>query len=366
MFDVGYTALIQDLDERGLLDETLVVAIGEFGRTPKINANGGRDHWGSVFSCVLAGAGISGGQVYGASDKDGAYPADNRVEPGDLTASMFHLLGMDYQTTFPDRLGRQHRLTAGEPIWELLGGTPSTSNRIAPGGSVLRVPPYDPSRHLLHTNFNGDQPLLPVAAPSRPKGWRAEPLAVSDSDFGVQVVSGVSSGGKGRARHAVLGFGGPNSAGQIIAGKPTAFLAQEVRSPFAGTYQLRVQARIDASSPEFFNECFPAGFRCEIAFFQFSNQGKRVNERRQLASLEFTPRLATEENQWEEFELVRSFLNPNAGGNFSFGAGMGVVIQLTKTTEAPLTVNTNDFFRLRVKEVSLSFVGKEVNDKVTV
>src|SRR5262249_21313979 len=68
-FDVGFTALIEDLEQRGLLQETLVVAIGDFGRTPKINPNGGRDHWGPVWSFVMAGAGISGGQVYGASDK---------------------------------------------------------------------------------------------------------------------------------------------------------------------------------------------------------------------------------------------------------------------------------------------------------
>ncbi|MEZ6071980.1 MAG: DUF1501 domain-containing protein [Pirellulales bacterium] len=125
-FDVGFTALVEDLDERGLLDETLVVAVGEFGRTPKINSNGGRDHWGSVFSCALAGAGISGGQVYGSSDKNGAFPTSGMVRPGDLTATMFHLVGLDYQGTFSDRLGRELPLTKGEPIWTLLGEIPAT------------------------------------------------------------------------------------------------------------------------------------------------------------------------------------------------------------------------------------------------
>ena len=73
-FDVGFTALIEDLDARGLLAETLVVVIGEFGRTPKINSKGGRDHWGHVFSFALAGAGIRAAQVYGSSDAHGAYP----------------------------------------------------------------------------------------------------------------------------------------------------------------------------------------------------------------------------------------------------------------------------------------------------
>jgi uncharacterized protein (DUF1501 family) len=80
-FDQGFTALIEDLETRRLLDETLVVAVGEMGRTPKFNANGGRDHWGNVFSFALAGAGIRAGQVHGASDRNGAYPASDRVTP---------------------------------------------------------------------------------------------------------------------------------------------------------------------------------------------------------------------------------------------------------------------------------------------
>ncbi len=120
-FDVGFTALLEDLDQRGLLDETLVVCIGEFGRTPKINANGGRDHWGHVFSFALAGAGISGGQVYGASDATGSYPARDPVSGGDLTATLFHLLGIDYRGTFHDREGRIHKLTEGTPGLSVAG-----------------------------------------------------------------------------------------------------------------------------------------------------------------------------------------------------------------------------------------------------
>ncbi|MEO2027641.1 MAG: DUF1501 domain-containing protein [Fuerstiella sp.] len=371
MFDVGYSALIEDLYERGLLDETLVVAIGEFGRTPKINAKGGRDHWGAVFSCVLAGAGISGGQVYGASDKDGAYPADNRVEPGDLTASMFHLLGMDYQTTFPDRLGRRHRLTGGEPIWDLLGDTPATAQRSVPGGNVLRVPAFDPNRHLLNSGFREDQPLLPVTAASRPKGWRADPLLDAVSDIGVRLVATTSGSGSGEvgSSHAVVGFGTPDGSAAAItlSAKQTAVLAQEVRSPFAGTYRLRVRVRAEASSRDFFDDMFSSHFRCEIAFFQFNNQDKKVNERRNLASTEITPQPDTHAlNHWDEFELSKKFVNPNAGGNFSFGAGMGIAIQLSKISDTPVTIAPHDYFWLRVKDVSLIFAGKEVNDDVTV
>ena len=75
MYDQGYSALLEDLVQRGLLDNTLVACLAEFGRTPKINPAGGRDHWGSCFSLALAGAGIGGGQIIGASDKDGGFPA---------------------------------------------------------------------------------------------------------------------------------------------------------------------------------------------------------------------------------------------------------------------------------------------------
>ena len=119
-FDQGFTALIEDLETRGLLEETLIVAVGEMGRTPKFNASGGRDHWGNVFSFVLAGAGIRAGQVYGASDRDGAYPAHDRVTPPELTATILHLLGISHEATFPDRTGRPLRVVEGAPITALI------------------------------------------------------------------------------------------------------------------------------------------------------------------------------------------------------------------------------------------------------
>lgn len=119
-FDVGFTALIEDLETRGLLDETLVVAIGEMGRTPKFNASGGRDHWGQVFSFVMAGGGIRAGQVYGASDRDGAYPLRDKVQPPDLTATILHLLGIGHEAFFPDRTGRPIRVTEGQPLSALV------------------------------------------------------------------------------------------------------------------------------------------------------------------------------------------------------------------------------------------------------
>src|SRR5262249_58746987 len=91
--DQAFSALLEDLAQRGMLDGTLVVCLAEFGRTPRFNARGGRDHWGSVFSVALAGGGVRGGQVYGSSDRHGGYPRDGRVTPQDLTATVLHRLG---------------------------------------------------------------------------------------------------------------------------------------------------------------------------------------------------------------------------------------------------------------------------------
>jgi len=92
--DGGLAALLDDLDERGMLDETLVMVSSEFGRTPKINNDAGRDHWPKVFSVMLAGGGIKGGMVYGSSDATAAEPEDNPVSPADLATTMYRLLGI--------------------------------------------------------------------------------------------------------------------------------------------------------------------------------------------------------------------------------------------------------------------------------
>ena len=118
--DQAYSALLEDLEQRGMLDETLVVWMGEFGRSPKINARGGRDHWGHVFSAALAGGGVQGGSVYGTSDAQAAYPLDGRVEPQDLTATVFHCLGFEPETQIRDRFGRPFGISTGRPIQAIL------------------------------------------------------------------------------------------------------------------------------------------------------------------------------------------------------------------------------------------------------
>jgi hypothetical protein len=119
--DQGISALIEDLAARGLLDSTLVVVMGEFGRTPRINKDGGRDHWPDCYSVLLAGGGVTGGAVYGASDRLAAYPARDPVTPGDLAATIFWRFGFEPSLEIHDQNGRPHRLAAGEPLGRLFG-----------------------------------------------------------------------------------------------------------------------------------------------------------------------------------------------------------------------------------------------------
>jgi len=124
VFDRALSALIEDLAARGLLDSTLILAVGEFGRSPKIGAPttdnvgpGGRDHWPSCYTALIAGGGIRGGQVYGESDKIGAYPQKNPVHPYELIATVYHALGIDAGTIYHDTLNRPRRLVEhGGPV----------------------------------------------------------------------------------------------------------------------------------------------------------------------------------------------------------------------------------------------------------
>ena len=119
MFDRAYTALLEDLRQRGLLDTTLVVAMGEFGRTPQLNARGGRDHWPGVWSVLFAGGRVRGGQVVGASDRHGAEPRDRPVSPAEIAATVYKGVGVDLGTRLPAPENRQLALTEAKPIEEL-------------------------------------------------------------------------------------------------------------------------------------------------------------------------------------------------------------------------------------------------------
>jgi hypothetical protein len=119
--DQTYSALMQDLDQRGLLDETLVVMMGEMGRTPKINENGGRDHWTFCYSVLMAGAGIRGGTVYGASDAHAAFIKDKPVHIRDICATIYHCLGIDPEMTVLDQGQRPVPIAhGGQALTEIL------------------------------------------------------------------------------------------------------------------------------------------------------------------------------------------------------------------------------------------------------
>ncbi len=129
--DQAVAALFDDLESLGMLDETLVVMVGEFGRTPKLGGNlgtpsyvpDGRDHWAGVFFALFAGAGVRGGQVIGSSDKIAAYPATRPYYPSDLGATIYRVLGVDPRATIADRLNRPMHLNEGEPIAALFTGS---------------------------------------------------------------------------------------------------------------------------------------------------------------------------------------------------------------------------------------------------
>lgn len=118
--DAAFSSLVEDLSSSGLLDETLILVMGEFGRTPRFNSAGGRDHWSNCFSAVVAGGGIRGGRVLGASDKTGSYPTSNSVTPEDLMATLYHGLGLDPHTTIHDQTTRPFKLAEGTVVSSLL------------------------------------------------------------------------------------------------------------------------------------------------------------------------------------------------------------------------------------------------------
>jgi uncharacterized protein (DUF1501 family) len=122
VLDAGWATLMEDLGQRGLLDSTLMVWMGEFGRTPKINDNQGRDHWATCWSTVLGGGGIKGGQVVGRTSPDGITVAERPTSVADFLATICLALGIDYQKQNPSNVGRPIRIVdlAAKPIKEVL------------------------------------------------------------------------------------------------------------------------------------------------------------------------------------------------------------------------------------------------------
>jgi hypothetical protein len=348
-FDVGFTALIEDLDNRGLLDETLVVAIGEFGRTPRINAKGGRDHWGHVFSFALAGAGIRTAQVYGSSDAHGAYPRTDKVEPQELTATIFHLLGIGHDAFFPDQTGRPRHVTEGAPLRTLLGHGPATDRRATPGGSPAAVPVFSDAL-LLNTHFADDLPLFAIGSSSRIRGWQGAPIAAGP-EFGVQIASGDDG------RFARIGF--DPGAGAIAAGT-RALLAQEVRNPRAGRYTLSIRART-AGTPEGIAVLLDA-FSFRLVVFGYKNLKKDPQQVREFASLAFRPGA----DGTPQSVSLAAVLKSQDDGAFQLSQGVGVAVVADRNHAGPVPLEPTAGAYLRIDALELSFDPRPRNDDVTV
>lgn len=342
-FDVTFVALLDDLEQRGLLDETLVVVIGEFGRTPRINGLGGRDHWGRVFSFAMAGAGIAGGQVLGASDRLGSDPALDPLRPHDLTATIFYLLGIDPQGVFYDKNNRPHLLTRGEPLQRLLGDGPATLERCQPEGDPAFVPNYDTSL-LLDTDFVSGR-LSPTIPPSRARGWRAAPI-----------VEGNAFGTRHADQSVLLGTHGPTSVPQGAR----ALLAQEIRSARGGHYTFTVCISGGGSSREEFDRLF-IQCTCRLILFRYANINKDPAQANVLASVDFRPAFGA---TMATFEISRFLGSTVPGANFAIGNGLGVAISIDKTSPGALA--TTGAAYLRVHGVDLQFNARPRDESVTV
>jgi hypothetical protein len=371
IFDVGFSALMEDLEQSGLLSETLVVVIGEFGRTPKINGVAGRDHWGHVFSFLLAGAGVATGQVHGASDKNGGYPARDPVTPGDLSATVFHLLGVPHDSTFQDAQGRPHFITPGSPIRQLLGSGPSTDSRTVAGGEISRVPPYNDAL-LLNVDFTGGAPLRQTNLGSRPKGWRARPLSNDESRSSLCVkLFAAGTHFAAEKPHVGLGYGlaGATSPPMPIQKGDTAILAQEMRNPRLGRFRLTVNACGHAPSVAEYESRFLKHFTCRLVIFRYRRQTKDPADREEFISLPFLPPFAEVTSpRLAEFSVEKLLDSPGPGQNFPIGNGYGIAVIVEKTSDGALDMTGADsqFAWVRIGSVQLDFANRTVNDKVQV
>jgi hypothetical protein len=250
-----------------------------------------------------------------------------------------------------------------------LGLDPATKERRASTGDIARVPPFSQVT-LLNTDFEANVPLY-SGDTSRPKGWRAFPLlddldtnparqrGTSELGFGAKLATADPARSHSGQRHVILGLPRPSSVDLHFTKGQTAFLAQEVRSPFAGRYVMKAHVRGNGSSREFFEAEFLKHFTCRLQFFQFTTPAKIATERKELASIPFVPRFFDDgQAGFDRFELEKVFENPNPGGNFSFGLGLGAAIILEKTSDGILTVPANAAAFLRIDDVTVEFTGK--------
>ncbi len=363
--DVSLTALIEDLDQRGLLSETLVVAIGEFGRTPRINGIAGRDHWGHVFSYVLAGAGIRTAQVYGSSDKDGAYPHTGKHEPQDFTATIYHLLGIPHDAAYPNiaNTGRNVQITQGEPLDALLGGKPATDKRVRPTGNIALVPEFS-DLSLLNVGFEENAPLQLAGSGKRLKGWQASVIGDPGRgfDFGVGLMREKS--GK---QHALMGCLPAEGAKASIAQGTRIFLAQEIRNFRAGHYTFTINACGGGNSRQMFDDLFRKHFTCSLVIYRHTEATKSTLKMKEEVSVPFQPEFSDDAApKYQKFQLAKLLDSRTPGSNFAVGLGLGVAVIIEKTSPGTLELPAGGRAFIRIDDVELVFNPRVRNDDVQV
>lgn len=358
-FDVGFTALIEDLEQRGLLDETLVVAIGEMGRTPRFNAAGGRDHWGNVFSFVMAGAGISGARVHGASDRTGAYPVSGRVQPHDLTATILHLLGIGHEAFFPDRFGRPIRATEGEPIEAIIGTQPATTERTVPGGTI--VPLIASSNELLvNCDFESGAPLGTFDKPQR--GWIAAPVLdpARPDEFSVTLARVPGARSRSGDHHVGIGYGLMTGHGKgLLSQGARAVLMQQIHNPRPGLFTFTVHASGGAyDRPDYYRDVWEQNFTCRLIIFGFADEKQDPTRIVEFAALRFTPPFAGPyESDYQPYTVSTRLESQNGSLN-QIRNGIGVAVIVEKTSPGVLNIPAGGPFSqglIRIDDVRLVF-----------
>jgi hypothetical protein len=351
-FDLGFSTFINDLGQRGLLEETLVVVLGDFGRTPKINKNGGRDHWGPVMSGVLAGAGIASGQVVGASDRNGSLPADHRIPPEDLSATIFHLMGIDPETHI-EVAGRPFQITTGQVVSEVLGTGPVTGSRVPAGGSVPRLPDFNRGP-LSNGDFSHGRRV------SGPVGEADHWIAIAPFDAqrpgDLCVATRVEVGTGNSARHeARIGFGieGAAPGGRLETGA-RAMLAQEIYNQRPGryTFTVRIAALADPESVR----AWASRFRTRIVIFRFTDLSRSLQHTAEVVSVPFAPPFGT-----APIEIsVSRLLKDQEGGAGELLKGIGVAVVLEHTGD-PIDLAASKLKRavLRIQQARVRFLPRD-------
>jgi hypothetical protein len=327
------------------------------GRTPRFNAAGGRDHWGNVFSCVLAGAGIRTAQVVGASDRNGTYPIEGRVTPSDLTATIFHLLGIESSAMFPDKFNRPHKVTEGQVIRAVLGSGPATTERAEPGGII---PTRTTSSDLL-VDRDFCPPAVLHAPGSRERGWQAYPTATPTDQFQVLLAHVPGKRSRSGDHHLAIGYGLQTGNGNgLIAQGTRALLAQEIHNPRPGKYTVTIHASGGAyDRPDYYRDVWQKHFTCRLVLFAFANDRKDPREMTVLASQTFSPPFAGPyDADYQPFQVSAVLRDQDGGGQIRNGIGVAVLVE--KTSPGTLDVaagGPRSQGLIRIDDVAIDFVA---------